>query len=99
MNKYLRGKALSIAPANVVYDVKTSNPELFPKDTLSTVTIMSTTPDVFSVSVTSSDSVDTEYVAIATGSQFKLDNVLISNVKIKSTNANTVFIYTGMESA
>lgn len=99
MNKYSRGKSISVLAGNVVYDVKVSSPDLFPKDNISNFTAVSTIGEVFQISVTSSDGVDHAYFTVAVGNQYKLENVLVSNIKIRSTNANTIHLVTSLESS
>lgn len=90
--KKLRGKQVEIQGGNVVNDIKSLYPDLFPYTDMEQAYI--DFPGEILVSITSSDNIDTDYKDIWPENKFELNSISFSNIKIKSPITQTGYIFT-----
>jgi len=88
----LRGKSIVITGNNVVNDIKTLYPELFPYQSVEELSLLF--PYDIQVSLVSFDGTDSDYKRVTQNINFFSSNVSISNIKIKSEIDQTGYIYT-----
>lgn len=90
--KSYRGKEVTVSGSNVVNDIKINYSELFFYDIVQDIWLEF--PENIQISFTSDDNVDTDYRTILSEKSLNITGISISNIKIKSQNLQTGFIYT-----
>lgn len=90
--KNYRGKEVTVSGSNIVNDIKVNYSELFFYDIVQDIWLEF--PENIQVSFTSDDNIDTDYRTILSEKSLNIKGISISNIKIKSQNLQTGFIYT-----
>ena len=90
--KKLRGKQVLVSGANAVNDLLVLYLDLFSYPSIEQVFMEF--PDDILFSLTSPDNVDTDYRPLSGGKIFTLNSISLSNIKIKSANNQTGYIFT-----
>jgi hypothetical protein len=90
---FLNGKTVILTGGNAINNIKDSYPELFRyKSFINSFSLEF--PEDIQVSFTSIEEIDTDYHTVQANKIFAMGEISVLNIKIKSTNGQTGYIYT-----
>lgn len=90
--KNFRGKQVTVSGSNIVNDIKINYSDLFVSQSIDKLWLEF--PENIEICFTSIDNVDTDYRTLLSGKNLNMVGINVSNIKIKSENSQTGFIYT-----